>query len=114
MTDNNEPDAKESPFINITPLPLPFRIIWKGPESSEVWLDEDGASIRWGGAGAMEAPDVHRLIELYQRVEHMAVTGAVPVPAPPTEAEMKSDRYYNQRRIVAKAMSRAAKEMGEF
>ncbi len=99
---------------DITPLPLPFRIIWKGPESSEVWLDEDGASIRWGGAGAMEPADVRRLIELYQRVENMAANGLVQVPAPPTEDEMKSDRYYNQRRIVAKAMSRAAKEMGEF
>ena len=42
---------------------IPVRIIWTGPESTEVHLDEDGVMLRFG-KGGLEESDVDRLLAI--------------------------------------------------
>ena len=87
----------------------PRRVEWTGPEGWTIWADEDGAHLRTPNGDCLEAPDVRRLIDLYNAVCDSMSSGTIPAPKPPTKEQVK-DMGYDSRAIrMAKQAARAVR-----
>ena len=67
---------------------IPDRVIWKGPEGSEVVLDEDGIRLlvpKW-----LEQADVAGLLRIVARAKQLRDAGGPLIPRPKTDAEVKA------------------------
>lgn len=85
----------------------PRRIEYRGPEGWTVWGDEDGVHVRTPKGDALEAPDLTGLISLVIEVREQFLTGAIPVPAPPTRDELRQMGGEWRERLDAKRAARA-------
>lgn len=90
-----------------TDNPTPRRIEWTAPEGWTIWADEDGAHLRTPNGDCLEAPDVRRLIDLYNAVCDAMSSGTIPAPKPPTKEQVKDMRYDDRARYMAKQAARA-------
>lgn len=77
----------------------PRRVEWQGPEGFVVVLDEDGVSIRTGGAKGLEEPDLNRLLDVIATAKACRDAGDCPIPATPTREQRAyyPDAYHANR-----------------
>ena len=65
----------------------PDRVVWNGPEGSEVVMDEDGIRLR--ATNWLEEPDLNRLMQILKRAKQLRDTGGPLVPRPPSPDELE-------------------------
>lgn len=92
-----------------TDNPTPRRIEWTAPEGWTIWADEDGVHIRTPNGDCLEAPDVRRLIDLYNAIRDATTSGTIPAPMPPTKEQIESMRYDSRALRMAKRAARAVR-----
>ena len=81
---------------------IPDRVIWKGPEGSEVMMDEDGICLLV--PKRLEQPDVAVLLRIIARAKQLRDTGGPLVPRPPTDDELTSWDRSARLKIAADAI----------
>lgn len=96
----------------------PYEVLFRGPETTDVRIREDGPELIVGGRGVLEWGDLQRLVEVIHAAAAAWEAGQVPVPAPPSRED--SRRFYGEQREawMAKRAQRAiarefAPEAGE-
>lgn len=80
-------------------------IVWHGPENTTVILNEDGVQLNCHRG--LEEPDLMELVELIQRVKALRDGGAIPVPEPPTQDDIREMHTQGQLRYLAKLTAEA-------
>ena len=81
---------------------IPDRVVWNGPEGSEVVMDEDGIRLlvpKW-----LEQPDLAVLLQIIARAKQLRDTGGPLVPRPPTNDELKKWEWRAHEKLAAPAI----------
>ena len=74
---------------------VPHLIAWRGPNGSEILLDEDGIRLRAGNW--LEEPDLNRLMQILKRAKDLRDAGGPAIPRPPSPDEL--DRWDRSARL---------------
>lgn len=89
----------------------PYEVLFRGPETTDVRIREDGPELVVGGKGVLEWGDLQRLVEVIHAAAAAWEAGQVAVPAPLTREEYREIGYVNREAYVIKRAQRAiAKE----
>ena len=81
---------------------IPDRVIWRGPEGSEVVLDEGGIRMlvpKW-----LEQADVAGLLQIVARAKQLRDAGGPLIPRPKTDAEVEAWEWRARQKLAAKAI----------
>ena len=81
---------------------IPDRVIWKGPEGSEVLMDEDGIHLLV--PKRLEQPDVAVLLRIIARAKQLRDAGGSLIPRPKTDAEVEAWEWRARQKLAAKAI----------
>ena len=81
---------------------IPDRVIWKGPEGSEVLMDEDGIHLLV--PKRLEQPDVAVLLRIIARAKQLRDAGGPLVPRPRTDDELKAWEWRARQKLAAQAI----------
>lgn len=96
------------------PLPardlVPVQIIWQGPESTRVVLDEDGVNLRFANGGGLEECDVDRLLAIIREAKLTKRVGTSGTPAPPSRQEARAGYSRDTAKHVLAIATRAVGE----
>ena len=89
----------------------PCEVLFRGPETTDVRIREDGPELIVGGKGVLEWGDLQRLVEVIHAAAAAWEAGQVAVPAPLTREEARW--LYSEEResyVIKRAQRAIAKE----
>ena len=89
----------------------PCEILFRGPETTDVRIREDGPELIVGGKGVLEWGDLQRLVEVIHAAAAAWEAGQVATPVPPSREEARWLYGDEREAYMAKRAQRAiAKE----
>lgn len=65
---------------------VPHLIAWRGPNGSEIRLNEDGIHLK--ANNWLEEPDLTRLMQILKRAKNLRDAGGPAIPRPPAPDEL--------------------------
>ena len=86
----------------------PYEVLFRGPETTDVRIREDGPELVVGGRGVLEWGELQRLVEVIHAAAAAWEAGQVSMPAPPTREEYR-EVYVNRELYVAKRVKQGKK-----
>lgn len=88
---------------------IPTTISYRGPEKTEIRIDEDGPRLVIDGRSVMEWVDLQRLVEIIHAAGAAWEAKQSPMPAPPSREDAR-EMYFEDRERYALGRARRALE----